>query len=122
MIYLSVIILTLIQYNLNINCNIEVSLFKFLNTKIHCDNNEIKCFAYHKDMKLPFHWKDIVPEYYKINVFIRHLHQVKILGENFEHEVRITRGKYIQLSKLGEPRQIAVVNFCGLANLSKYMC
>ena len=89
------------KYNLNINCNIEVNLFKFLNTKIYCDNNGIKGFACYKDMKLPVHWKDIVPEYYKINVTIGHLHQVKILDLTFENEVRITRGKYIQLSKLG---------------------
>ena len=67
--------------------------------KIKCcyrDNNEIKCFAYHKEMKLSFHWRSAVPKHYKKNVIIGNLHCVKNLSFNFEQEVRIIRNKYIK--------------------------
>ena len=68
------------KYHPNINLTIQVNLSKFLDTKIHCDNNEIKCFAYHKEMKLPFHWTSVVPKHYKKNVIIGDLHCVNNLS------------------------------------------
>ena len=41
------------KYHPNINLTVEVNPPKFLDTKIYRDNNEIKCIAYHKEMKLP---------------------------------------------------------------------
>ena len=67
--------------------------------KIKCcyhDNNEIKCFAYHKEMKLSFHWRSAVPKHCKKNVIIGNLHCVKNLSSNFEQEVRIIRNKHIK--------------------------
>ena len=58
-------------------------------------NNEIKCFAYHKDMKLPFHWMSTVPQHYKNNI-TQDLHRFKNLSSNFEQEVRIIRDKCIR--------------------------
>ena len=43
------------KYHTNINFTVEVNPSKFLDTKIHCDNNEVKYFTYHKEMKLPFY-------------------------------------------------------------------
>ena len=43
------------KYHPNINLTVEVNPSKFLDTKIYRDNNEIKCCAYHREMKLPFH-------------------------------------------------------------------
>ena len=62
----------------------------------YCDNNEIKCFAYHKEMKLSFHWRSAVPKHYKKNIIIGDLHCVKNLSSNFEQEVRIIINKYIK--------------------------
>ena len=70
-----------------------------LTMKINCcyrDNNEIKYFAYHKEMKLSFHWRSAVPKNYQKNVIIGNLHCVKNLSSNFEQEVRIIRNKYIK--------------------------
>ena len=67
--------------------------------KIKCcyrDNNEIKYFVYHKEMKLSFHWRSAVPKHYKKNVIIGDLHCVKNISSNFEQEVRIVRNKYIK--------------------------
>ena len=55
------------------------------------------CVAYHKEMKLRFHWTSGVPKYYKKNVIIGDLHRVKNLSSNFEQEVRIIN-KYIKAS------------------------
>ena len=41
------------KYHTNIDLTVEVSPSKYLNTKIYRDNSEIKCFVYHKEMKLP---------------------------------------------------------------------
>ena len=38
------------KYHPNINLTLEVNPSKFLDTNIYRDNNEIKCFAYHKEM------------------------------------------------------------------------
>ena len=50
---------------------VEVNQFKFVDTKIHRDNNEIKYFAYQKEMKLQFYWTSAVPKHCKKNVIIR---------------------------------------------------
>ena len=84
------------KYHPNINLTVEVNPSKFLDTKIHRDNNEIKCFAYHKEMKLPFHWTSAVPKHYKKNVIIGDLHRVNNLSSNFEQEIGIIRNKYIK--------------------------
>ena len=84
------------KYHPNINLTVEVNPSKFLDTKIHRDNNEIKCFTYHKEMKLPFHWTSAVPKHYKKNVIIGDLHRVNNLSSNFEQEVGIIRNKYIK--------------------------
>ena len=62
----------------------------------YCDNNETKCFAYRKEMKLSFHWRAAVPKHYKKNVIIVDLHCVKNLSSNFEQEVRTIRNKHIK--------------------------
>ena len=56
------------------------------------DNNEIKCIAFHKEMKLPFHWTSTVPKRYKKNVFIGALHcfnslLISLISLNFEEKV-----------------------------------
>ena len=81
------------KYHPNINLTVELNLSKFLDTKIYRDKNEIKSVAYHREMKLPFHWTSAVPKHYKMNVIIGDLHRVKNLSSNFEHEVRIIRKK-----------------------------
>ena len=75
---------------------VEVNQFKFVDTKIHRDNNEIKYFAYHKEMKLQFYWTSAVPKHCKKNVIIRDLHRVKNLSSNFEQEVGIIGDEYIK--------------------------
>ena len=84
------------KYHLNINLNVEVNSSKFLDTNIYRDNNELKCFAYQKEIKLPFHWTSVVPKHYKKNVIIGNLHRVKNLSSNFEQEVTIIRNNYIK--------------------------
>ena len=88
------------KYYPNINLTVEVNPSKCLDTKTHRDNNEIKCFSYHKEMKLPFHWTSAVPKHYKKNVIIGDLHCVNNLSSNFAQEVGIIRNKYI---KVGYP-------------------
>ena len=85
------------KYHPNINLAVEVNTSKFLDTKIHRDNNEMKCVAYHKEMKLRFHWTSAVPKYYKKNAIIGDLLRVKNLSSNFEQEVKIIN-KYIKAS------------------------
>ena len=70
------------KYHPNIILPVEINPMKFLDTNIYCDNNEIKCFAYPKEMKLPFHWKSVVPKHYKKNVIIADLHRIKNLSSN----------------------------------------
>ena len=84
------------KYRPNKNFTVEVNPSKFLDTKIYRDSNEIKCVAYHKEMKLPFHWTSAVPKHYEKNVIIGDLHHVKNLSSNFEQEVRIKRNKYVK--------------------------
>ena len=36
------------KYHPNISLTVEVNLSKFVDTKVHRDNNDIKCFTYHK--------------------------------------------------------------------------
>ena len=97
------------KYHPNIKLTIEFNPSKFLDTKISRDSNEIKCFAYHKDMKLPFHWTSGVPKHYKRNVILGDLHRVKNLSSNFEQEVKVIKEKY---SKAGYPSRYidSVVN------------
>ena len=40
------------KYHPNINLTVEINPSKFLDTKIYRDNNEIECYAYHKEMTL----------------------------------------------------------------------
>ena len=61
------------SYNPNINLTIEINPSKFLDTKILQNKSEIKCFSRHKDNKLCFHWKSVVPRNYK-NVIVGDLH------------------------------------------------
>ena len=75
---------------------VEENPSKFVDTKIHRDNNEIKYFAYHKEMKLQFYWTSAVPKHCKKNVIIRDLHRVKNLSLNFEQEVGIIGDEYIK--------------------------
>ena len=82
------------KYHPNINLTVEVSPSNFLDRKIYRDNDELKCAAYHKEMKLLFHWTSAVKKHYKKNFIIGDLHRVKILSSNFEQEVRIIRKNY----------------------------
>ena len=84
------------KYHLSINLTVEVNPSKILDTKIYRYNDEIKCVAYHKEMKLLFHWTSAVLKHYKKNVLIGDLHHVKNLSSNFEQEIRIMRNKYIK--------------------------
>ena len=84
------------KYHPNINLTVEINPSKFLDTKIYPDNNEIECYAYHKEMTLPFHWACAVPKHSKKNVVTRDLHRVKNLSSHFEQEVRIIKIKYIK--------------------------
>ena len=84
------------KYHPNINLTVEVNPSKFLETRIYRYNDEIKYVAYHKEIKLPFHWTSAVPKHCKKNVIIGDLHRVKNLSSNFEQEVRIIRNKYIK--------------------------
>ena len=105
------------KYHPNINLTTEANLSKFLGTKFHPDNNETKCFVYHREMKLPFHCVSAISKHSKRNVVIRNLHLgsatpkhskknciigdlylVKNLGANFEQEVGIIRNKHIKAS------------------------
>lgn len=52
--------------------------------------------AYHKEMKLPFHWRSAEPKHYKNNVIMRNLHRVNNLSSNFAQEVWIIRDEYIK--------------------------
>ena len=73
------------KYHSNLNLTVEINLSKFLDTKIHLDNNEIKCFAYCKEMKLPFHWASAVPKHYKKNIIIGDLHRVNLRTESYKN-------------------------------------
>ena len=84
------------KYHPNINLTIEVNPSKFLDTKIYSGNNEIKCIAYHKEIKSPFHWMSAVTKHYKKNIIIADLHCIKNLSSNFIQEVRMIRNKYIK--------------------------
>ena len=84
------------KYHPNINLTVEVNPSKFLDTKIHRDNNEIKCFAYHKETKLPFHWTSAVPKHYKKNGIIGDLNRINNLSSNFEQKVGIIRNLCIK--------------------------
>ena len=82
------------KYHPNINLTVEVSPSNFLDRKVYRDNDELKCAACHKEMKLLFHWTFAVKKHYKKNVIIGDLYRVKILSSNFEQEVRIIRKNY----------------------------
>ena len=69
----------------NINLIPEVNPSKFLDRKVHHDNNEIKCFAHDKEVKLPFQY-----------VIIGFLHRVRNHSSNFKQNVGITRKKVYQ--------------------------
>ena len=84
------------KYHPNKNLTVEVNASNFLDTKNYRDNNEIKYFAYHKKMKLPFHWTSAIPKHYKKNVIIGDLHRVKNFSSTLEQEVRIIRDKCIK--------------------------
>lgn len=86
----------------NINLIAKVNPSKFLNRKNHHDNNEIKWFAYDKEMKLPFHWSSTVPKH----VNIGYLYCVRNLSSNFKQKVGITRKKSI--SKLVLPFVLSI--------------
>ena len=77
------------KYHPNINLTIEVNLSKLLDTKMSRDNNEIKCFAYHKEMKLPFYLTCGVAKHYKRNVIIGELPSVK----NVNHLSKLSAAK-----------------------------
>ena len=78
----------------NKNLTVEVNPFKFLDTHIHRDNNEIKCISQRNEITI--HWSSAVPKHYKKNVIIGYLHRVKNLISNFEQKVGIIRNKYIK--------------------------
>ena len=78
------------KYRPNINLILKVNHSKFLDTKIYCDNNEVRCFSYRKEIKLPFHWTSAVTKQYKNT---GDLHRVKNLKPNFPLEIRIIRDK-----------------------------
>ena len=81
------------KYHSNIILTVEVNPSKFLDTKVSRSSNEIKCFKYHKEMKLPFHWTSAVPKHHKKNVL---LEAYKSLSLNFEQELRMIKNKNIK--------------------------
>ena len=83
------------KYHPNMNLTVEVNSSKFLDKNIS-RHNEIKCFAYHKEIKLLFHWTSAVPKTLQKNVIIEDLHRVKNLSSNFEQEVRIINDNYMK--------------------------
>ena len=85
----------------NINLIAEVNPSKFLDRKVHHDNNEIKCFAYDKEMELPFHWKSTVPKH----VIIGYLHRVRNLSSNFKQNDGIQKKS---ISKLVFPFVLSI--------------
>ena len=83
------------KYHPNMNLTVEVNSSKFLDKNIS-RHNEIICFAYHKEIKLLFHWTSAVPKTLQKNVIIEDLHRVKNLSSNFEQEVRIINDNYMK--------------------------
>ena len=75
------------KYRPNINLTVEVNPSKFLDTKIHRDDNEIKCFTYHKEIKLPLHWTFDVPKYHKKNAIIGDLIALRTLVQTLNRRL-----------------------------------
>ena len=84
------------SYHPNINLTIKINPSKFLDTNIARNNTNIKCFSYHKDNKLPFHWKSAVPRNYKKNVIVGDLHRANKISSDLDEEISIIKAKYLK--------------------------
>ena len=84
------------SFHPNINLTLEINSSKFLDTKIVRKKNEIKCFPHHKDNKLSFHWKSVVPRNYKKNFIVGELHRANKISFDLEKEISIIKTKYLK--------------------------
>ena len=84
------------SFHPNINLTLEINSSKFLDTKIVRKKNEIKCFPHHKDNKLSFHWKSVVPRNYKKNFIVGELHRANKISFDLEKEISIIKTKCLK--------------------------
>ena len=101
-------------YHINIKFIIEISLKKFLYTKIFRTSNQIQCFMYQKENKKPIHWNLAVPKRCKRNVIIGDVHRAKRISCDFDYEILVIKSKCIEA---GYPPKFvtSVINTCTFA-------
>ena len=75
------------SYHLIIKLTIESNLSKFLDTKITWKENDIKCFTYHRDNKLPSQWTYAEPRNYEKNAIVGELHCTSKINSELEQEI-----------------------------------
>ena len=67
-----------------------------MDTKIAKNKNEIKCFYHHKDNKLCFHWKSVVPRNYKKKVIVGDLRHANKISFALGKKISMTKAKYLK--------------------------
>ena len=99
------------SYHPNIKLAIEISLEKFLDTKILRTSMQIHCFMYQKVNTKPIHWNLAVSKSYKRNVIIGDFQRAKRISRDFDYEISVIRSIYI---KVGYPSKFvtSVINTC----------
>ena len=99
------------SYHPNIKLTIEISLKKFLDTKILRTSNQIHCFMYQKENKKLIHCNTAVPKSYKRNVIIGDVHRAKRISCDFDYKISVIKSEYI---KAGYPPKFvtSAINTC----------
>ena len=99
------------SYQPSIKLTIEISLQKFLDTKILKISNQVQCFIYQKENKRPINWNTAVPKNYKRNVVIGDVHRAKRICCDLDYEILVIKSKY---NKAGCPPRFvtSVKNTC----------